>query len=470
MKRLAAVHLLIGIAFFATPAFAATYVVNPDGTGDYATIQEAISAAGTGDVIELTDGTFTGDGNRDLNYFGKAITVRSQSGDPTTCIIDCEGTEGDGHRGFCFGSGEGPESVLEGVTVTNGWIDSPRCGGAMWILALSDPTIRNCRFVDNSADCVGGVFCQFGSPTFIDCDFENNSTGPYGNGGGMFIGNLSSPSLYRCRFIHNFANEGGGVFCRFSASPILRDCLFADNAASSGGGLLCEDDSAPTLNNCTFASNAASNGGAVCCRDISLVTIQNTIIAFSTTGSAVHCEDSASTLLNCCDLYGNAGGDWDGCIADQFGDHGNICDDPIFCDLVNYDLSLHSDSPCAWANNPECGYVGALAVGCGNTSDAPEDFDGGRAMLTSTPNPFNPSTRITYSIPNRVGLSHVTLGIYDSSGRLLRSLVDDEQRQGTYSVTWDGRNRRGEPAAAGMYFYQLTLDGEKRTRQLVLVR
>ena len=93
--------LVLSTAFLVAPATATTYLVEPDGTGDFPTIQSAIDAAEDGDTIELTDGTFTGVGNRDLNYLGKAITVRSRSGDPNACIIDC----GQADRGFSFISG-----------------------------------------------------------------------------------------------------------------------------------------------------------------------------------------------------------------------------------------------------------------------------------------------------------------------------------------------------------------------------
>jgi hypothetical protein len=133
----------------AVPSLAATYVVRPDGTGDYATIQDAIGACGNGDIIELTDGTFRGPGNRAISYQGKAITVRSQSGDPRVCIIDCEHAA----QGFSFTGGLGPASVLEGVTITNGQASS---GGAMYFSAAS-PTIRECVFFNNSASTGGAI-------------------------------------------------------------------------------------------------------------------------------------------------------------------------------------------------------------------------------------------------------------------------------------------------------------------------
>ena len=87
---------------FPAAVFATTYVVRPDGTGDFPNIQAAVVAAESGDSVELTDGTFSGAGNRDIDYLGKAITIGSQSGNPEACIINCEGGAAEPHRGFLF--------------------------------------------------------------------------------------------------------------------------------------------------------------------------------------------------------------------------------------------------------------------------------------------------------------------------------------------------------------------------------
>ena len=60
-------------------------------------LYSAINAAAHGDRIELTDGVFTGEGNRDLSYDGKQITIASESSDPWACIIDCEAGPEDTH-------------------------------------------------------------------------------------------------------------------------------------------------------------------------------------------------------------------------------------------------------------------------------------------------------------------------------------------------------------------------------------
>ena len=85
MKYLAVVPIaLAGFLFVATPftASARTWVVTPNGSGDTPTIQAAIDSCLDGDVVELAGGLIAGDGNRDINFSGKAITVHSASDDP----------------------------------------------------------------------------------------------------------------------------------------------------------------------------------------------------------------------------------------------------------------------------------------------------------------------------------------------------------------------------------------------------
>ena len=118
-----------------------------DGSADhpYDAIQETINAAWHGDTIIVRDGTYTGDGNRDIDFGGKAITVRSENG-PENCVIDCQGTESEPHRGFYVHSGEGGNSVIDGFTIENAYADGgkwqERCGGGIYCYE-SSPTITN---------------------------------------------------------------------------------------------------------------------------------------------------------------------------------------------------------------------------------------------------------------------------------------------------------------------------------------
>ena len=116
------------LLLLAAGSSATTYIVDPDGTGNFPTIQAAIDFSSDGDIIELAAGTFRGDGNRNLDLGGKAVTVRSQGDVPEECIIDCGGSDADPDqtlRGFTFNSGEGPGSIVRGITITNGVAAAP---------------------------------------------------------------------------------------------------------------------------------------------------------------------------------------------------------------------------------------------------------------------------------------------------------------------------------------------------------
>jgi len=181
-----------------------TIVVSPDGP---LTIQAAIYLTWDGDIVELTDGIYTGDGNRDLTFFGRAITVRSQSGDPTSCIIDCEGSDAENHRGFIFENVEGLDSVVEGLTITGGYDD---WSGGIYCPS-GDPTISNCRFIGNTGS-EGGGLCVWGPAEIIGCWFEGNHS--TGCGGGVSACCMFGPTatFIECTFVANTAGMYGGAF------------------------------------------------------------------------------------------------------------------------------------------------------------------------------------------------------------------------------------------------------------------
>jgi predicted outer membrane repeat protein len=155
------------------------------------------------------------------------------------------------------------------------------------------------------------------------------------------------------------------------SSPEISFVTFHSNQALQRGGGLRAGDSSPILTNCTFAYNTAySQGGGLSFFSSGTPSLENTIVAFSNIGVGVACEDAGpSPSLACSDVYGNAGGDWVGCIAGQLGLSGNITSDPLFCDPSGVELTIHNTSPCAPFSPPntECALIGAWPVGCTST-------------------------------------------------------------------------------------------------------
>jgi hypothetical protein len=78
------------------------------------------------------------------------------------------------------------------------------------------------------------------------------------------------------------------------------------------------------------------------------------------------------------------------------------------------------------------------------------------------PNPFNPSTAIQFDLPAR---SYVSLNVYDVLGRLVATLVSDQQAAGSHRVTWNAAGY-----ASGVYVYRLQADGFIQSRKLLIVK
>jgi hypothetical protein len=88
-------------------------------------------------------------------------------------------------------------------------------------------------------------------------------------------------------------------------------------------------------------------------------------------------------------------------------------------------------------------------------------------LYQNQPNPFNPSTRIRFSLPSR---DHVQLAIYDPSGKRVATLVDEVRDAGLNDAVWDGRSDSGVAVASGVYFYRLRTQRDVLTRKLLLLK
>jgi hypothetical protein len=89
------------------------------------------------------------------------------------------------------------------------------------------------------------------------------------------------------------------------------------------------------------------------------------------------------------------------------------------------------------------------------------------ALHQNYPNPFNPATTISYSIVEK---GHVTLKIFDASGRYVACLVDGHPEAGSQTAQWNGRDEKGNPVASGIYLYRLTADDHTLSKKMVLLR
>jgi hypothetical protein len=304
---------------------------------DYSTIQAGIDAAYPGDTVLVADGTYTGEGNRDIDFGGKNIFLKSENG-PDVTSIDCES---DG-RGFFFHSGENSTTIVDGFTIINGY----------------------------STDGGGGILCLNSNPSIINNIIYGNST------------------------VNTTINEtigGGGIFCE-NSSPLIMNNIICGNSVTAtgygetaGGGIYCRNSDAVISNNTIVKNSAYSGywwfneewqfwifietgtGGGIGCSG-SFPEITNNIVCFNSAnwyGGGINGLDDLNPLVTCCDSYGNEGGDWGDYYPEAVLINGNISTDPLLCDTADGDYHLAYNSPCTPGNNT-CGeLIGALGIACG---------------------------------------------------------------------------------------------------------
>ncbi|MHC4488743.1 MAG: right-handed parallel beta-helix repeat-containing protein [Planctomycetota bacterium] len=310
--------LLISVFLVATTCCIAagrTIYVDDDGPADFDNIQAAIDDSSHGDTIIVSPGTYTGEGNRDIDFLGKAITVRSiDPNDPNivaATIIDCNGTREEPHRGFYFNAGEEANSVLAGLTITNGFSDY---GGGICCEA-SRPTIINCTLVANSA--LLGVYSSFNRGGGITCRFckldwpslPTNATNPRPPDGSIYVSTTTdlrwtagifaeshdvyfgtnNPPPFVCNQTSTIFDPGTmvtdityywridelntlgktiGTLWSFTTGdfpfPLLSDLPSGEIEEQSSPEILTDTSlQGPTITNCIFIDNLASDGGGM---------------------------------------------------------------------------------------------------------------------------------------------------------------------------------------------------------------
>ena len=88
-------------------------------------------------------------------------------------------------------------------------------------------------------------------------------------------------------------------------------------------------------------------------------------------------------------------------------------------------------------------------------------------LLNNYPNPFNPSTTISYNIPIE---NHVRIKIYNILGKEVKTLVDQKMKPGKNVVKWNGKNNEGIKVAGGVYLYSIQVENYKQTKKMIMLK
>jgi hypothetical protein len=278
-------------------------------------LQDALTAAQSGDTIWVAEGTYEpdqGDNQTPADrkatfhlkeyvaiYGGFAgneteLSYQDWMAHETILSGDLRGNDemnyfGDNTYHVVTGSGTDITAVLDGFTITSGRASLPEPSAHGWdgggmLNVGGSPTVRNCRFINNAAGAGGGM-CNMdhSSPEVVNCTFISNLADFIaGVGGGMYNSNSSNPWLLHCTFIGNSQHgptTGGGGMKNYRSSPSVDYCTFLENQAYQGGAM-SNDESDPYIRNCSFISNRADTwGGAMYNGDASVPKISNCVFS-----------------------------------------------------------------------------------------------------------------------------------------------------------------------------------------------
>jgi hypothetical protein len=452
--------------------------------GDQTTIQAGIKAAIDGDTVLVAPNTYY----ENINFNGKRIVVAShfilnqnRTFILSTIINGSIPSNNDTVSCVVINSGEDSTAVIQGFTITGGmgtkWVDPNlpaytwRGGGGI-LTFISSPTIKNNLILNNDVINTNGV------------------NGAQGGGILCYGGN---PKIINNVITLNKARYGAGIVIDYSGAIIKNNIIYKNTGGQDygGGGFwsIGNGSSPIVLENNHIVENAVTGSGTYGGKGGGMfvwmgnVTVRNNIIWGNTQsqgGPIAEIEGGNAAIT-----YSNVEGGFTGT--------GNINLNPAFSDT---NLCLSDLSVCVDAGNPAISYndredpynsgfalfpsLGGLrndmgAYGGPNAELLP-DFENvsqigvlGNSLVPSSvkiyqnyPNPFNPVTQIKYEIPVP---GFVSLKVFNLSGCLVATLVNEYQPTGNYKVDFDGSE-----LASNLYFYKLTAGSYTETKKMVLLK
>ena len=435
--------LLLFLASVPTWGIAAVWTVYADESGDFATLQEAIDVAQSGDTILVGPG----------EHFGpfwietKTLVLRSIDG-PATTMLSGEPDLGFGREPvvhFFFEAETGSE--IEGFTIQGGE-SGIKCSSA-------SPIIRGNIIQGNGGPIGAGIGCHFGSAPLIE---EN-----------LIWRNIV---VYNCCF----PSRGGGVYADDTSPAVIRRNVIAYNRCVGqclGGGVTAFIG---RIEGNTIVGNRADGpAGGVELPGEGLELIGNIIAYNRSKEFADGIMVQRTAVIGCNNVWGNGDEDYWGAPAGE----NDFSVDPRFCGIPSLSdadravlaagmFNLRADSPCLPGQHPygsDCGLIGARADVCGRGKSIPVvAADLLRPIIRIRPNPTRGGVHVQHLDPSAFSKT-ATMEVIDAAGRILRR-AEPSPNGGFF---WDGRTSQGDPVATGLYYVRIQAAGSRPSQGTVLV-
>ncbi len=517
------------LTLFTHNLFAATWTVRKDGTGQFTTIGAARAVATTGDIIEVGPGTYPEE--VDFDY---AVTLKSTDGAATTILDGEDvrrllifragtGTVVDGftvRRGIQVSAGAGIRVQLTATATIKNCVfennNSDFDGAAMICRdAGSRMDVLDCVFRNNFAVHRGGaaVVVIQGTATFTRCVFDGNDSGEvaalgfntgsvctvtnclFKNNGSEIsgiYGELSTVTVTDNTFVNNHAS--GATVHIFSSTVVFKRNILAHDPSANGWDVLNNTSEDRTCNvywqNEKPTSSGVINPGELLGDPLFCDAPNNNF--------SINLISPAAPGHNACGLLGAfpvgcgpvavAISSFDAkAMGGVVSLHGTFTSDLRvqavnvyrgegdasfirLATIVDFEGTTFDYTDNSVAPGQSYRYQIGVIDGDGEFMSPIERVSVAPLLSgidQNRPNPFNPQTTIHYTLstPGRI-----TLAVYDATGRLVRTLLDENRAAGAQDVIWNGQDDRGNAVASGVYFYRMTAGKFSQTRRMVLLK
>jgi len=320
-------------------------IFNPNGTGDRSANFRLVNSV-------AMKGGYAGSGNpdpniRDIDLYETILNGDLDGNDVSVqdaCDLINEPTRGENSYHVVYTNDADANTILDGFTISggnaNGDYPSDRGGGmfnpgkmtfvfpSSFEFSYSNPTVKNCKYVANSAIFGGAIANDVGSPTITNCEFIKNLA-RYGGGAiynsagdgetciltvtncnfnsnivsdpgacGGAISNSGRSVFNKCSFVENSARSGGAIY---GVDISLSNCRFIENSAKYDGGGIRIGGESNNLSNCTFVRNSAGRCGGGVFSWYATATLTNCSLKNNraTQGAGMNDQHSNTTLQNC---------------------------------------------------------------------------------------------------------------------------------------------------------------------------
>ncbi len=370
-------------------------------------------------------------------------------------------------------------------------------------------SLTNSKIINNTSSIGTALICTISEILIENVDFIGNSTvwdGGFDIAFGVHrIYALNEVIIRNCRYINNSLYNDSyvgliDIFALDNYPKVLFDnCLVANNTVSGVGySFVCNSDYEEiVVTNSTFANNTGVSDYFLSFHDSANVS---NCIVYNNIGHNYDIGMHGNSSINNC-LFSNSTDIYNVYLDEpiEFGANNLVGTDPLFVggdpafleyyylsgddtemgpspaiDAGTMDLSLfpaNYEFPLYDLAGEDRIYGSSIDIGCyefpGYTNAQDEVPSLEPYSLANYPNPFNPSTNISFTIPVK---TKVELAVYNVKGQRIKTLYHDEMESGEHHVVWDGKDDDNRTVSSGIYFCKMRSKGKSITTKMVLMK